>query len=66
MFLIQKSTTLKGRSRGGGSGPISSSLPRHSAKERTRYTEKNQKRNKRQKPRANYKLAQKYRNNNST
>ena len=40
-------------------GSHGSSLPRHSAKERTRYTEKNQKRNKRQKPRVDYKLAQK-------
>ena len=59
VFLTQKPLTLKKRDRRRGDFPIGSSLPRHSAKERTRYTEKNQKRNKRQKPRVDCKLAQK-------
>ena len=43
---------------------MGSSLPRHGARVRTKTQEKEQKKKKKKKPRAECKLAQKYRNNN--
>ena len=46
VFLTQEPLTIKRGGRSTSGGPIGSSLPRHDAKERTRQTLKNQKRNK--------------------
>ena len=54
-FVNPKQLTPKGRLRGSGGGPMGSSLPRYGARIRTRT----QSRMKEQKPRADYKLAQK-------
>ena len=55
-MVVLKQLTPRGRHRGKGGSPISSSLPRHGARKRT----ETQKQNKtKKKPKANYKLAQK-------
>ena len=56
--IIPKQLTPRGRHRGKGGSPISSSLPRHGARIRTE-TQKQK-----EKPRADYKLAQKKKNKN--
>ena len=61
--VVLKQLTSRGRHRGSGGSPISSSFPRHGARERTETHKQNK--NKKQKPRADYKLAQKkYRTKN--
>ena len=50
VFLTQEPLTRKGGGRRRSGGPIGSSFPRHDAKKRTRYIEKNQTKTK-EKPR---------------
>ena len=54
--VIPKQLTLRGRHRGKGGSPISSSLPRHGARIRTETQKQNQQKQK-EKPRADCKLA---------
>ena len=56
-MVVFKQLTPRRRHRGKGRSPISSSLPRHGARERTKTQKQNKK--KKEKPRANCKLAQK-------
>ena len=55
-FVIPKHLTPRGRLRGSGGGPMSFSLPRHGARIKTRTQSKKEKK---RKPRADCKLAQK-------
>ena len=62
--VVLKQLTPRGRHKGSGGSPISSSLPRHGARIRTK-TQSTKKTKKKQKPRADCKLAQKkYRTKN--
>ena len=57
-MVVLKQLTPRGRHRGKGWSPISSSLPRHGARVRTETQKQNQQKQK-EKPRADCKLAQK-------
>ena len=58
-MVILRQLTPKGRHRGKGGSPISSSLPRHGARERIETQKHNKIKKKKKKPRADCKLAQK-------
>ena len=55
-MVVLKQLNHRGRHRGKGGSPISSSLPRHGARERTETQKQNKKK---KKPRADCKLTQK-------
>ena len=58
-FVIPKYLTPRGRFRESKGGPMDSSLPRHGARIRTKTQSERKKKTKKQKPRADCKLAQK-------
>ena len=59
-MVILKKLNPRGRHRKSRRNPISSSFPRYGARKRTKNTQQRE-RKKKTKPRADYKLAQKYR-----
>ena len=60
-MVVLKKLNPRGRHRKSRGNPISSSFPRHGARIRTKNTQQNREREKKTKPRADCKLAQKYR-----
>ena len=64
MFLTQEPLTIKGGGRRRSGGPISSSLPRHDAKDKKDRHKRDRERRK-EKPRADCKLAQNNIENNN-
>ena len=57
--VVLKKLNPRGRHRKGRGNPISSSLPRHGARKRTKSTQQIEKKKQKTKPRADYKLAPK-------